>query len=66
MSMRVELTVPHTEAYTGVSEWAVRSDIGSKRVEALRRLTQWFISHDVLVTIENSYDSKAGQILSTL
>ena len=45
-----------------MSEETVRRNIRSKRLTALRRGTQWFILHDVLVVFANSYDPKTGQI----
>ena len=57
-----ELTVPQAASYLNVSEETVRRNIRSKRLRALRRGTQWFIPHDVLVIFANSYDPKTGQI----
>ena len=49
-----------------VSEETVRRNIRSKRLRALRRGTQWFIPHDVLVIFANGYDPKTGQIRQML
>ena len=49
-----------------VSEETVRRNIRSRRLKALRRGTQWFIPHDVLVIFANSYDTKTGQIRQLL
>ena len=62
MNMPDELTVPQAASYLNVSEETVRRNIRSKRLRALRRGTQWFIPHDVLVIFANSYDPKTGQI----
>jgi excisionase family DNA binding protein len=61
-----ELTVPQAATYLKVSEETVRRNIRSKRLKALRRGTQWFIPHDVLVVFANSYDPKTGQIRQLL
>ena len=60
--MPEELTVPQAASYLNVSEETVRRNIRSKRLKALRRGTQWFILHDVLVVFANSYDPKTGKI----
>ena len=62
MNMPEELTVPQAASYLRVSEETVRRNIRAKRLKALRRGTQWFISRDVLVVFANSYDPKTGQI----
>ena len=62
MNIPDELTVPQAASYLNVSEETVRRNIRSKRLKALRRGTQWFIPHDVLVIFANSYDPKTGQI----
>ena len=62
MNMPEEFTVPQAAFYLNVSEETVRRNIRSKRLTALRRGTQWFILHDVLVVFANSYDPKTGQI----
>ena len=62
MNMPEEFTVPQAAAYLKVSEETVRRNIRSKRLEALRRGTQWFIPHDVLMVFANTYDPKTGQV----
>ena len=62
MNMPEEYTVPQAASYLDVSEETVRRNIRSKRLKALRRGTQWFISREVLVIFANSYDPKTGQI----
>jgi excisionase family DNA binding protein len=62
MNMPEEFTVPQAASYLNVSEETVRRNIRSKRLSALRRGTQWFIPHDVLLVFANSYDPKTGQI----
>ena len=64
--MPEEYTVPQAASYLNVSGETVRRNIRSKRLKALRRGTQWFISHDVLVVFANSYDPKTGQIRQLL
>ena len=66
MNMPDEYTVPQAASYLNVSEETVRRNIRSKRLKALRRGTQWFIPHDVLVVFSNSYDPKTGQIRQLL
>ena len=62
MNMPNELTVPQAASYLNVSEETVRRNIRAKRLTALRRGTQWFIQHHVLVIFANSYDPKTGKI----
>ena len=62
MNIPDEFTVPQAAAYLNVSEETVRRNIRSKRLKALRRGTQWFIPHEVLVVFANSYDPKTGQL----
>ena len=62
MNMPEEHTVPEAASYLNVSEETVRRNIRSKRLKALRRGTQWFIPHEVLVVFANSYDPKMGQM----
>ena len=62
MNMPEEFTVPQAASYLNVSEETVRRNIRSKRLKALRRGTQWFIPHEVLVVFANSYDPKTGQL----
>ena len=66
MNIPAEHTVPQAASYLKVSEETVRRNIRSKRLKALRRGTQWFIPHDVLVVFANSYDPKTGQIRQLL
>ena len=66
MNTPEEFTVPQAASYLNVSEETVRRNIRSKRLKALRRGTQWFISHEVLVVFANSYDPKTGQIRQLL
>ena len=66
MNMLAEHTVPQAASFLKVSEETVRRNIRSKRLKALRRGTQWFIPHDVLVAFANSYDPKTGQIRQLL
>ena len=62
MNTPEEFTVPQAASLLSVSEETVRRNIRSKRLKALRRGTQWFIPHDVLVIFANNYDPKTGQI----
>ena len=66
MNMLEEFTVSQAASYLNVSEETVRRNIRSKRLRALRRGTQWFIPHEVLVVFANSYDPKTGQIRQLL
>ena len=62
MSIQEEFTVPQAASYLNVSEETVRRNIRSQRLIALRRGTQWFIPHEVLVLFANCYDPKTGKI----
>lgn len=62
MNMPEELTVPQTASYLNVSEETVRRNIRSKRLNALRRGTQWFIPRDTLVAFAGTYDPKTGKL----
>ena len=66
MNMPAEHTVPQAATFLQVSEETVRRNIRSRRLKALRRGTQWFIPHDVLVVFASSYDPKTGQIRKLL
>ncbi len=66
MNLPEELTVPQAASYLRVSEETVRRNIRAKRLQALRRGTQWFIQRDVLVIFANSYNPKTGQIQRVL
>ena len=64
--MPEEFTGPQAASYLEVSEETVRRKIRSKRLEALRSRTQWFIPRDVLMVFSNSHDPKTGQIRQML
>ena len=66
MNTPEELTVPQAASYLNVSEETVRRNIRSKRLQALRMGTQWFIPRDVLLAFASSYDPKTGQIQQML
>ena len=66
MNIPEELTVPQAASYLNVSEETVRRNIRLKRLQALRRGTQWFIPREVLLVFANSYDPKTGQIQQIL
>ena len=66
MNISDEYTVPQAATYLNVSEETVRRNIRSKRLNALRRGTQWFIPRDVLLVFASSYDPKTGQIRQLL
>ena len=66
MNLPEELTVPQAASYLRVSEETVRRNIRAKRLQALRRGTQWFIQRDVLVIFADSYNPKTGQIQRVL
>ena len=57
-----EYTVPQAASILNVSEETVRRNIRSKRLVALRRGTQWFVRHEVLVGFAKNYDPKTGKI----
>ena len=57
-----EYTVPQAASILNVSEETVRRNIRSKRLVALRRGTQWFVQHAVLVRFAKNYDPKTGKI----
>ena len=62
MSMQEEFTVPQAASYLNVSEETVRRNIRSRRLNALRRGTQWFVPRDDLMVFANSYDRRTGKI----
>ena len=62
MPLGEELSVPQVAAYLKVNEETVRRNIRSKRLSAIRRGTQWFVSRDDLLVFASSYDPKSGQI----
>ncbi len=62
MTLPDEFTVPEAAQYLGVSEETVRRNIRSRRLKAIRRGTQWFITSDVLLVFASSYDPKTGRI----
>ena len=66
MNMPEEFTVPQAASFLNVSEETVRRNIRSKRLNALRRGTQWFIARDVLMVFASSYDPRTGQIRQLL
>ena len=61
-----EFTVPQAASFLRVSEETVRRNIRSRRLRALRRGTQWFIPHDVLLVFASSYDPRTGQMRQLL
>ena len=62
MELHEEFTVPQAASYLNVSEETVRRNIRSKRLNALRRGTQWFIPRKVLFAFAGRYDPKTGQL----
>ena len=62
VSMSEELSVPQTASYLGVSEETVRRNIRSKRLKAIRRGTQWFVTRQELLAFADSYDPKTGRV----
>ena len=62
MNTPEEFTVPQVALYLNVNEETIRRNIKSKCLSALRRGTQSFIPHDVLVIFANSCDPKTGKI----
>ena len=66
MTMKEELTVPQAAAFLKVSEETVRRNIRARRLNALRKGTQWFIPRESLVVFANAYDPKTGRIRQLL
>ena len=66
MNMPGRIYRTQAASYLNVSEETVRRNIRSKRLQALRRGTQWFIPREVLLVFANSYDPKTGQIQQIL
>ena len=66
MTMQEEFTVPQAASYLNVSEETVRRNIRSRRLNALRRGTQWFVPRDDLVIFASSYDRRTGKITRML
>lgn len=66
MSIPDEFTVPQAASYLNVSEETVRRNIRSQCLIALRRGTQWFIRHEVLILFAKRYDPKTGKIRQML
>ena len=62
VTIQEELTVPQAAAFLKVSEETVRRNIRARRLNALRRGTQWFIPRENLVIFANAYDPKTGKI----
>ena len=62
MQLGEELSVPQVATYLRVNEETVRRNIRAKRLLAIRRGTQWFVSRDDLLVFASSYDPKSGQI----
>ena len=62
MQLAEELSVPQVATYLKVNGETVRRNIRAKRLSAIRRGTQWFVSHDDLLVFASSYDPKSGQI----
>lgn len=59
-----ELTVPEAAMYLRVNEETVRRNIRSRRLRALKRGTQWFVSREDLNLFAGRYDSRTGKIRS--
>ena len=66
MTIQEELTVPQAAAFLKVSEETVRRNIRARRLNAVRRGTQWFIPRDNLEVFANAYDPKTGKIKQLL
>ena len=60
--MTEELSVPQAASYLGVSEETVRRNIRSKRLKAIRRGTQWFVTRRDILVFANSYDPRTGRV----
>ena len=63
--MTEELSVPQAASYLGVSEETVRRNIRSKRLQAVRRGTQWFVTRRDILVFAKSYDPRTGRVSPT-
>ena len=63
MQLPEELSVPEAAAYLKVSQETVRRNIRAKRLRAIRRGTQWFVSHEDITVFSSVYDRRTGKIL---
>ena len=61
MTMSEELTVPEAAEYLHVNPETVRRNIWQKRLPAIQRGRQWFISKADLVNFAATYDPKTGR-----
>lgn len=62
MNIPEELSVPQVADYLKVSQETVRRNIRSRRLRAVRRGTQWFVSLPDIVEFASSYDPKTGRV----
>ena len=60
--MSEELSVPRVAQHLGVNEETVRRNIRSKRLRAIRRGRQWFVTRDDLLAFSNVYDARTGKL----
>ena len=62
MQLAEELSVSQVATYLKVNEETVRRNIRAKRLQAIRRGTQWFVSRDDLIAFANGYDPRTGKV----
>ena len=62
MELPREFSVPQVAVYLKVNEETVRRNIRAKRLRAVRRGTQWFITQSDLIAFAKSYDRKTGKV----
>lgn len=62
MDPNVEMTVPEAASFLRVNEETIRRNIRAKRLQALKRGTQWFITQEDIRTFAGHYDVKTGKI----
>ena len=65
VSMTEELSVPQAASYLGVSEETVRRNVRSKRLKAIRKGTQRFVTRRDILIFSDSYDPRTGRVSPT-
>ena len=65
VSMTEDLSVPQAASYLGVSEGTVRRNVRSKRLKAIRKGTQWFVTRRDILIFARSYDPRTGRVSPT-
>jgi len=62
MDSPVEMTVPEAATFLKVNQETVRRNIRTKRLQAFKRGTQWFISREDIQSFASHYNAKTGRI----